>query len=152
MFLSGKSINQSHRVTLISYSKKISKKNSVYGYYIFFYCFIYIFNKFHTLPIGLFVHLSVEELLVTGYLTLKIMWLKFLLIWRFFRLWALTDGVTPPENMKKCMSNNYSLESFWKGWHCSFHEWIVQYMYVPMGGRRTRLSSGWLCSLKTLLS
>jgi D-alanyl-lipoteichoic acid acyltransferase DltB (MBOAT superfamily) len=37
--------------------------------------------------------------------------------------------------MLRCMSNNYSLEQFWKGWHASFNKWIVRYMYVPMGGR-----------------
>jgi protein-cysteine N-palmitoyltransferase HHAT len=54
------------------------------------------------------------------------MWLKFLLIWRFFRLWALADGVLPPENQVRCMSNNQSLGQFWKGWHASFNLWIVR--------------------------
>lgn len=33
------------------------------------------------------------------YTILLIMWLKFLVIWRVFRFWALCDGVEPPENM-----------------------------------------------------
>lgn len=34
------------------------------------------------------------------YTILLIMWLKFLVIWRLFRFWALCDGVEPPENMQ----------------------------------------------------
>lgn len=92
--------------------------------------------------IGLFSKLSIEETIVASYVLLKTMWLKFLLIWRFFRLWALIDGVTPPENMLRCMSNNYSLEMFWKGWHSSFNKWIVSYMYIPLGGVSNQLYSG----------
>jgi len=75
------------------------------------------------------------EVAVLCYVTLKLMWLKFLVIWRAFRLWALVDGVNCPENMLKCMSNNYSLEQFWRGWHSSFNRWIVRYLYRPLGGR-----------------
>ncbi|CAM9986853.1 unnamed protein product, partial [Sphacelaria rigidula] len=70
------------------------------------------------------------------FVILKLMWLKFLVIWRLFRLWALCDGVEPPENMQRCMSNNYSVANFWKGWHCSFNRWLVRYIYVPLGGAR----------------
>ena len=82
-----------------------------------------------------------------AYIMLKMMWIKFLLIWRFFRLWALADGVDPPENMLRCMSNNYSLEQFWRGWHASFNKWIVRYMYVPMGGRVYNQWSVWVIFL-----
>jgi D-alanyl-lipoteichoic acid acyltransferase DltB (MBOAT superfamily) len=78
---------------------------------------------------------------------LKMMWLKFLLIWRFFRMWALAEGVDPPENMLKCMSNNHSLEGFWRGWHASFNRWLVQYVYKPMGGREARFYSVWVIFL-----
>ena len=67
------------------------------------------------------------NLLGVSYLLLLVMWLKFLLIWRFFRLWAMMDGLETPENMTRCMSNNYSLAQFWKGWHASYNQWIVRY-------------------------
>lgn len=69
-----------------------------------------------------------------GYFNLHIIWLKLLLPWRFFRLWALIDGIDPPENMVRCMSDNYSALAFWRGWHRSFNRWIVRYIYVPLGG------------------
>ena len=75
------------------------------------------------------------------------MWLKFLITWRFFRLWAMADGTLAPENMLRCMSNNCSLEQFWRGWHASFNKWIVRYMYKPMGGRESRMYSVWLIFL-----
>ena len=63
------------------------------------------------------------------------MWLKFLLIWRFFRIWSLLLGIETPENMTRCVLNNYSIAKFWKGWHSSFNLWIVRYIYIPLGGK-----------------
>eukprot|EP01039_Chlorochromonas_danica_P001663 gene1669-1817_t len=109
------------------------------------FCFLLMevfLRKYYVFAIassGLLQHLHVYEQAAVCYLLLKAMWLKFLLIWRFFRAWALFDGICPPENMLRCMSNNYSLEQFWKGWHASFNQWLVRYIYKPMGGNRT----GW---------
>ena len=96
---------------------------------------------------GLFRLLNAPEIAVVSYMTLKMMWLKFLLIWRLFRIWALLDGIAPPENMVKCMSNNCSLEGFWRGWHSSFNKWILSYMYVPMGGKDNKIWSVWVIFL-----
>ncbi|KAM5430484.1 glycerol transporter [Microsporum canis] len=74
------------------------------------------------------------QLSMLGYFNLHIIWLKLLIPWRFFRLWALIDGIDPPENMVRCMSNNYSALAFWRGWHRSFNRWVVRYMYIPLGG------------------
>lgn len=74
------------------------------------------------------------QLSMIGYFNLHIIWLKLLLPWRFFRLWALVDGIDPPENMVRCMSDNYSALAFWRGWHRSFNRWIVRYIYIPLGG------------------
>eukprot|EP01038_Epipyxis_sp_PR26KG_P010182 gene10182-13699_t len=90
---------------------------------------------------GLVRKLDPGQLAMVLYMVLKMMWLKFLIIWRFFRLWAMFDGITPPENMLKCMSNNYSLESFWRGWHASFNKWIIRYMYIPLGGNSNKILS-----------
>ncbi|KAJ9109124.1 hypothetical protein QFC21_000452 [Naganishia friedmannii] len=49
------------------------------------------------------------ELSMIGLWNLIVVWLKLLVPWRFFRLWALADGVDPPENM-------------------------VRYIYIPLGG------------------
>ncbi|KAL9580422.1 MAG: hypothetical protein Q9212_004508, partial [Teloschistes hypoglaucus] len=74
------------------------------------------------------------QLSMLGYFNLHIIWLKLLLPWRFFRLWALLDGMDPAENMVRCMSDNYSALAFWRGWHRSFNRWIVRYIYIPLGG------------------
>lgn len=74
------------------------------------------------------------QLSMLGYFNLHHIWLKLLLPWRFFRLWALLDGIDPPENMVRCMSDNYSALAFWRGWHRSFNRWIVRYIYIPLGG------------------
>ena len=48
------------------------------------------------------------------YFTLNTIWLKFLCIWRFSRLFALLDGVEPVENMTRCVDNHHSVQQFWR--------------------------------------
>eukprot|EP00741_Cyanophora_paradoxa_P009852 tig00001657_g9543.t1 len=93
---------------------------------------------------GLWRELPAWELGLTGYFTITFMWCKFLVIWRFFRAWALLDGVEVPENMLRCVSNNCSFTGFWRSWHASFNKWVLRYMYIPLGGRRTQAASIWL--------
>ena len=68
------------------------------------------------------------------YFRLTGVWLKFLVIWRFARCWALLDGVDTHENMERCISSQYSIAGFWRAWHRSFNRWLVRYVYVPLGG------------------
>ncbi|PWZ03859.1 MBOAT-domain-containing protein [Testicularia cyperi] len=79
------------------------------------------------------------DLSMIGFWNLIIVWLKLLLPWRFFRLWAMADGVDAPENMVRCMANNYSTLGFWRSWHRSYNLWIVRYIYVPLGGSRNQI-------------
>lgn len=79
---------------------------------------------------------SREQILALAWTTLNVMWLKFLVLWRFFRMWALADGMEPEENMNRCVNNVYSLQGFWRAWHRSFNRWLVRYIYVPLGARR----------------
>lgn len=76
------------------------------------------------------------QLSMLGYFNLHVIWLKLLIPWRFFRLWSLVDGMDPPENMVRCMSDNYSALAFWRGWHRSFNRWVVRYIYIPIGGSK----------------
>ncbi|KAI2132908.1 inducible alternative oxidase 2 [Ophidiomyces ophidiicola] len=86
------------------------------------------------------------QLSMLGYFNLHIIWLKLLIPWRFFRLWALIDGIDPPENMVRCMSDNYSALAFWRSWHRSFNRWVVRYLYVPLGGSRNEQGQNTLSS------
>lgn len=105
------------------------------------------FPVFALVSSGLMPHMRISDVAVTFYVLLKLMWLKFTTLWRFFRLWSLADGVFVDENMERCMSNNYSLEQFWRGWHSSFNKWIIRYMYIPWGGRSYRWVSVWFIFL-----
>lgn len=67
---------------------------------------------------------------------LNVIWLKLLIPWRLFRLWALIDGIDPPENIIRCVNNNYSALSFWRSWHRSFNKWSLRYIYIPLGGSK----------------
>jgi len=78
------------------------------------------------------------QISLLSYFNLHIIWLKLLLPWRFFRLWSLADGVDPPENMLRCVSDNYSTLSFWRSWHRSYYRWLLRYIYIPLGGSSFR--------------
>eukprot|EP00164_Ancoracysta_twista_P009693 GFYU01014429.1.p1 GENE.GFYU01014429.1~~GFYU01014429.1.p1 ORF type:complete len:569 (+),score=149.51 GFYU01014429.1:143-1849(+) len=79
-----------------------------------------------------------------GYYTLNAIWLKFLLIWRFARLWAFCDGIETPENMNRCVNNNYCFEGFWRSWHRSFNRWLIRYIYIPLGGGKRKFLVIWV--------
>ncbi|XP_019459394.1 PREDICTED: putative membrane-bound O-acyltransferase C24H6.01c isoform X2 [Lupinus angustifolius] len=93
---------------------------------------------------GLWKQLSPLDVFIIGYGVLNFMWLKFLLLWRFFRFWSLINGIEAPENMPKCINNCHSLEGFWKNWHASFNKWLVRYMYIPLGGSQKKLLNVWV--------
>ncbi|AMD21341.1 HER062Cp [Eremothecium sinecaudum] len=79
------------------------------------------------------------EVSMIGFFNLNIIWLKLLIPWRIFRLWALIDGIDPPENMIRCVDNNYSTMAFWRAWHRSFNKWVLRYIYIPLGGSSNRI-------------
>lgn len=79
-----------------------------------------------------------------GYLYLLFMYMKFLIIWRAFRIWALFDGINPPENMVKCINNCSTVSEFWRTWHRSLYLFIVRYIYVPLGGGKNKIFSVWV--------
>lgn len=89
------------------------------------------------------------QLSLLSLFNLHIIWLKLLLPWRLFRLWALLDGIDPPENMLRCVSNNYSTMSFWRAWHRSYNRWLVRYIWIPLGGSDFR---SWLGIARSLLT
>lgn len=79
------------------------------------------------------------QMAMIGLFNLNLIWLKLLIPWRLFRLWSLIDGIDPPENMIRCMNNNYSPLAFWRAWHRSYNKWVVRYIYVPLGGSSKRI-------------
>ncbi|KAI1346144.1 MBOAT, membrane-bound O-acyltransferase family-domain-containing protein [Xylaria sp. FL0043] len=77
---------------------------------------------------------TAAQLCLLSYFNLHLIWLKLLLPWRFFRFWSLVDGIDPPENIIRCVSNNWSTLAFWRSWHRSFYRWSLRYIYLPLGG------------------
>eukprot|EP00877_Chromochloris_zofingiensis_P001841 jgi/Chrzof1/11658/Cz06g04030.t1 len=87
--------------------------------------------------------LSALDMTLVPWWVMLFVWLKFLVIWRFFRFFALADGMDVPENMTRCICNNYDIVGFWKNWHASYNQWLVRYMYIPLGGAGWRLLNVW---------
>ncbi|OAQ30302.1 MBOAT-domain-containing protein [Linnemannia elongata AG-77] len=87
---------------------------------------------------------TILQIAMIALFNLVLIWLKLLIIWRFFRLWALLDGIEAPENMIRCVTNNYSALGFWRSWHKSFNLWIIRYIYVPLGGTRYAMYNIWV--------
>ena len=46
--------------------------------------------------------------------------------------------------MNRCLFNNYCFEGFWRAWHRSFNVWIIRYIYVPLGGKKTKIFNMWI--------
>ncbi|KAK2601687.1 glycerol transporter [Conoideocrella luteorostrata] len=92
---------------------------------------------------------SASQISLLSYFNLHIIWLKLLLPWRLFRLWALIDGIDPPENMVRCVSNNYSTQLFWRAWHRSYNRWLVRYLFVPLGGSSF---GNWVAAVRSIMT
>lgn len=60
------------------------------------------------------------------------------------RAWALMDGIETPENMNRCIYNNYNFSGFWRSWHRSFNQWLIRYIYVPLGGNKLKVLNMWV--------
>jgi D-alanyl-lipoteichoic acid acyltransferase DltB (MBOAT superfamily) len=86
-----------------------------------------------------FDEMSVATKALYGLIFLSFLWLKFSIIWKYFRLMGLADGVEAPEDMNRCFANTTTVGDFWRDWHSSFNLWIVRYMYVPLGGSKAKL-------------
>ena len=80
-----------------------------------------------------------------------LLWLKFVVMWRFFRLWAFADGVVVQENLTRFVYLNRNITGFWRHWHVSFNKWLISYIYIPLGGRSTRVWNVWLIFAFTAL-
>ncbi|EGC31081.1 hypothetical protein DICPUDRAFT_157122 [Dictyostelium purpureum] len=103
------------------------------------YCYYHSFDKS-----DVWMSFRGAEVALTGYLVLNFMYVKFLIIWRIFRLFALFDGIDTPENMNRCVNNNYTFTGFWRSWHGSFNKWTIRYLYIPLGGKKTQIMSIWV--------
>jgi len=57
---------------------------------------------------------------------------------------GIFDGIDSPENMNRCVNNNFTFTGFWRSWHGSLNKWIVRYLYIPLGGTKTQAYTIWL--------
>ncbi|KAJ1915633.1 glycerol transporter [Mycoemilia scoparia] len=137
-------ISQARHGTQSSSKTPITPKSTlIYGTRLLFAIFVMelMLHMIHPVAMstkGVWNDYSMLEIMTIGYIYLTFIWLKLCIIWRFSRFWAMADGVETIENMRRCMSNNYSLQLFWRDWHCSYNRWLVRYIYIPVGGSKTQ--------------
>ena len=81
------------------------------------------------------------------YYGLKLVYLKFYCIWRFFRLWSIFDHIEAPENQQACISRLTNTIDFWKNWHASYNKWLVKYIYIPNGGSKYKVKNTFIVFL-----
>jgi D-alanyl-lipoteichoic acid acyltransferase DltB (MBOAT superfamily) len=106
------------------------------------YCYLYAINER-----GVWKEFKSFAVCITAYFVLNFMYTKFLIIWRFFRVVSMFDGIDVPENMNRCVNNNFTFTGFWRSWHASFNKWTVRYLYIPLGGRKTQTITIWVIFL-----
>ncbi len=46
--------------------------------------------------------------------------------------------------MNRCVANNYSFEAFWRSWHRSFNQWLIRYLFIPLGGSKRKFLNIWV--------
>lgn len=120
------------------------KRNLVYGLRLIF-CFLvmeFILHYIYVVAVSkakAWHGDSPFQISMIGFFNLNIIWMKLLIPWRLFRFWALCDNIDPPENMIRCMDNNFSTMQFWRAWHRSYNKWVIRYIYVPLGGSNYRI-------------
>lgn len=123
----------------------------------FVFCVLVLEYMLHNIPafamikVHAFEGISPAQISLVCFFALFIIWLKLLVPWRFFRLWALLDNVDPPENMIRCVANNFSTSSFWRSWHRSFNKWAVRYVYLPLGGVEHKVRNALITFLFTAM-
>jgi len=83
-------------------------------------------------------------LILSCFSLLIFLWFKFSVIWKGARLWAWLDGINTEENMNRCMMNNYCFQDFWRAWHRSFNQWLIRYIYIPLGGEKYMFIIIWI--------
>lgn len=73
-------------------------------------------------------------------IAVNLIFLKFAVIWRTATALARFDGVSPiEENMQRFVCDNFTVAGFWRDWHASFHAWLLRFVYLPLGGRRSKV-------------
>lgn len=154
LYLAGPTITYNAWISQVkSAQKSYTTKNLLVYTLRFFLVFLILIWFIHNLYLPTIAHnkknreilenFSPYEIIVTSFCVLKWIWLKFTVIWRFFRIWALLDGIESPENMNRCMSNNYCFEGFWRSWHRAFNQWLVRYLFIPLGGSKYKIFNIW---------
>ncbi|KAF0433891.1 MBOAT-domain-containing protein [Gigaspora margarita] len=142
LYLAGPIITYNNFIAQLRYPREIDLKTTlIYGLRLFIAIMIMEFMLHYTYVVAIVKSKAWDgdsplELGMIGVLNLELVWLKLLIIWRFFRFWAMSDGIDTQENILRCMLNNYSTSGFWRSWHRSYYRWIIRYIYVPLGGNK----------------
>eukprot|EP00440_Ansanella_granifera_P034339 gb/GFBE01037255.1/.p1 GENE.gb/GFBE01037255.1/~~gb/GFBE01037255.1/.p1 ORF type:complete len:919 (+),score=161.05 gb/GFBE01037255.1/:1-2757(+) len=63
-------------------------------------------------------------------------WFRWMISWRFFRIWANADNMPAAENVRFCIASCDAVRGLWRDWHVSFYAWMQRYIYFPLGGSR----------------
>ena len=114
----------------------------LFNHYIYVNCFFRKKNKFVFYKSQ--KNFNYFYLTLFSFLNLTFLWFKFTVIWRTARIWAWFDGILTEENMNRCVYNNYCFEGFWRAWHRSFNIWLIRYIYIPLGGAKTKIFNLWI--------
>ena len=121
---------------IIQYSARLIIYWILYEFLLHFFYTNYI-SRFKFKPVNSLTSDTsmIINLFCVSYVHLHLIYVKFLVLWRFLRLWVIIgDNIVCIENMPRCISNTISLSQFWQYWHASFNVWNKRYIFIPLGG------------------
>jgi len=82
-----------------------------------FSVFEFMLHYIHVLGMNdseLWTLMSPGDTLASAYFATHTIYMKFLIIWRMFRLAGCIEGVDSPENMPHCINNGTTFQDFWR--------------------------------------
>ncbi|KAF9924289.1 glycerol transporter [Linnemannia zychae] len=150
LYVAGPIITFNDFISQLRYPKEISIKTRAMWFVRLVFCLLtmeFMMHYMHLVAISkrqAWDNDPILQICMIGLFNLVLIWLKLMIIWRFFRFWALMDGIKAPENMIRCVVNNYSALGFWRSWHKSYNLWTIRYLYIPMGGSRYAIYNIWI--------
>lgn len=70
--------------------------------------------------------------------------IRYYVLWQLQTYHAVTTHTITPSPLSYLLCCGLACQQgFWKNWHASYNQWLVRYMYIPMGGSNWKMLNVW---------
>ncbi|XP_046840066.1 protein-cysteine N-palmitoyltransferase HHAT-like [Xenia sp. Carnegie-2017] len=82
------------------------------------------------------------------YLQVLFFSVKYVIFYRVAGMYSRLDGINPPD-IPMCVLNIYLFTTMWKTFDKGLHNWLMKYIYIPLGGSKNGAFRQMLSSITT---